>query len=67
MPVSRLAANSFLRLKTLACMISMAQSRRSDTEKDGNACELICDFIAGCDGFHGICRPSIPSGVLDGV
>ena len=32
--------------------------------KDGNACELICDFIAGCDGFHGICRPSIPSGVL---
>lgn len=26
--------------------------------------ELQCDFIAGCDGFHGICRPSIPSGVL---
>jgi len=26
--------------------------------------ELHCDFIAGCDGFHGICRPSIPSGVL---
>jgi p-hydroxybenzoate 3-monooxygenase len=25
---------------------------------------LDCDFIAGCDGFHGICRPSIPSGVL---
>jgi len=24
------------------------------------ACELRCDFIAGCDGFHGICRPSIP-------
>jgi p-hydroxybenzoate 3-monooxygenase len=23
-----------------------------------------CDFIAGCDGFHGICRPSIPSSVL---
>ena len=23
-----------------------------------------CDFIAGCDGFHGICRPSIPDGVL---
>ena len=27
-------------------------------------CELTCDFIAGCDGFHGICRPSIPEGVL---
>jgi p-hydroxybenzoate 3-monooxygenase len=33
-------------------------------EKDGQACELTCDFIAGCDGFHGICRPSIPPGVL---
>jgi p-hydroxybenzoate 3-monooxygenase len=21
---------------------------------------LACDFIAGCDGFHGVCRPSIP-------
>ncbi|HYR43106.1 MAG TPA: 4-hydroxybenzoate 3-monooxygenase [Terriglobia bacterium] len=32
--------------------------------KDGSDHELICDFIAGCDGFHGICRPSIPAGVL---
>ena len=23
-----------------------------------------CDFIAGCDGFHGVCRPSIPAGAL---
>jgi p-hydroxybenzoate 3-monooxygenase len=23
-----------------------------------------CDFIAGCDGFHGICRPSIPAGAI---
>jgi len=30
----------------------------------GEAEELQCDFIAGCDGFHGICRPSIPAGVL---
>jgi p-hydroxybenzoate 3-monooxygenase len=22
--------------------------------------ELECDFIAGCDGFHGVCRPSVP-------
>jgi p-hydroxybenzoate 3-monooxygenase len=33
-------------------------------QKDGTAYELTCDFIAGCDGFHGICRPSIPAGVL---
>lgn len=30
----------------------------------GEQQELHCDFIAGCDGFHGICRPSIPAGVL---
>ena len=32
--------------------------------KDGADYELTCDFIAGCDGFHGICRPSVPAGVL---
>jgi p-hydroxybenzoate 3-monooxygenase len=26
--------------------------------------ELRCDAIAGCDGFHGVCRPSVPEGVL---
>jgi p-hydroxybenzoate 3-monooxygenase len=31
---------------------------------EGRAQELACDFIGGCDGFHGICRPSIPSHVL---
>jgi p-hydroxybenzoate 3-monooxygenase len=31
---------------------------------DGTVNELSCDFIAGCDGFHGVCRPSIPDGVL---
>jgi p-hydroxybenzoate 3-monooxygenase len=30
----------------------------------GESEELHCDFIAGCDGFHGICRPSLPAGVL---
>ncbi|HET6143821.1 MAG TPA: 4-hydroxybenzoate 3-monooxygenase [Candidatus Acidoferrales bacterium] len=30
----------------------------------GEEQELHCDYIAGCDGFHGICRPSIPAGVL---
>jgi p-hydroxybenzoate 3-monooxygenase len=31
---------------------------------EGRAQEIDCDFIAGCDGFHGICRPSFPDGVL---
>jgi p-hydroxybenzoate 3-monooxygenase len=30
----------------------------------GEQVELSCDFIAGCDGFHGVCRDSIPDGVL---
>jgi p-hydroxybenzoate 3-monooxygenase len=30
----------------------------------GRAQEIDCDFVGGCDGFHGICRPSIPAGVL---
>jgi p-hydroxybenzoate 3-monooxygenase len=25
---------------------------------------LRCDVIAGCDGFHGVCRPSVPDGIL---
>ncbi len=33
-------------------------------KKNGESHEIACDFIAGCDGFHGICRPSIPKGVL---
>jgi p-hydroxybenzoate 3-monooxygenase len=32
--------------------------------KDGSAREIACDFIAGCDGFHGVCRASIPPGAL---
>jgi p-hydroxybenzoate 3-monooxygenase len=30
----------------------------------GESQSLECDFIAGCDGFHGVCRPSIPAGAL---
>jgi p-hydroxybenzoate 3-monooxygenase len=31
---------------------------------DGSEHELRCAAIAGCDGFHGVCRGSIPDGVL---
>ncbi len=31
---------------------------------DGETRDLLCDFVAGCDGFHGVCRPSIPPGAL---
>ena len=32
--------------------------------KANEAHEIRCDFIAGCDGFHGICRTSVPAGAL---
>ena len=32
--------------------------------KDGTRVELECDFVAGCDGYHGICRESIPADQL---
>jgi len=30
--------------------------------KDNEDHELRCDFVAGCDGYHGVCRSSIPDG-----
>lgn len=32
--------------------------------KDGVGYEVACDFIAGCDGFHGVSRASVPAGAL---
>ncbi|MDV2964475.1 4-hydroxybenzoate 3-monooxygenase [Nitratireductor aquimarinus] len=34
-------------------------------EKDGQTHRIACDFIAGCDGFHGIARQSIPHEALE--
>jgi p-hydroxybenzoate 3-monooxygenase len=31
---------------------------------EGQADEIECDFVAGCDGFHGVCRGAVPDGVL---
>jgi p-hydroxybenzoate 3-monooxygenase len=31
---------------------------------DGQTDEIHCEYIAGCDGFHGICRDAFPDGVL---
>lgn len=32
-------------------------------EKEGTTHRVDCDFIAGCDGFHGVSRPTIPETV----
>src|ERR1041385_6781927 len=33
-------------------------------QREGEEHEVTCDFVAGCDGSHGVCRPSIPAGSL---
>jgi p-hydroxybenzoate 3-monooxygenase len=32
--------------------------------KDGRSFEVDCDYVAGCDGFHGVSRPTIPEEIL---
>lgn len=36
-------------------------SPRVTFRKDGQVHELACDFIAGCDGYHGVSRASVPA------
>ena len=32
--------------------------------RDGVVHTVECDFIVGCDGYHGVCRTSVPSGKI---
>lgn len=34
-------------------------------EKEGRSHRIDCDFIAGCDGFHGVSRKSVPEKAID--
>jgi p-hydroxybenzoate 3-monooxygenase len=63
---ARIAANGQLLFEVDDISVSELDSAAPKIRfrKDGAAQELSCDFIAGCDGFHGVCRPSIPAGVL---
>ena len=36
-----------------------SEQPRISYRKDGEEHEIACDFVAGCDGSHGVCRPSI--------
>ena len=43
----------------------LASDRPSISFTSGGAEEVLeCDVIAGCDGFHGVCRPSVPEGAI---
>ncbi len=63
---ARLAAGG-----TIHFSVEEAQLHALDTERprvsyrfDGAPRELECDFVAGCDGSHGVCRAAIPDGAL---
>ena len=43
---------------------SRPTSRSSATARPGRSGSLRCDFIAGCDGFHGVSRSAIPAGAI---
>ena len=40
------------------------RAARVTWRKDGTAQELSCDYVAGCDGFHGVSRSAMPREVL---
>ena len=44
--------------------LDSGQPRLRYTSADGTRREVTCDAIAGCDGFHGICRPAVPARLL---
>jgi p-hydroxybenzoate 3-monooxygenase len=41
--------------------VATDRPRITFTDADGVARELVCDIVAGCDGFHGISRAAIPA------
>ena len=55
---ARLATGEPLHFEVSDVSVHELQSERPRIRFSGD--ELECDFIAGCDGFHGVCRPSIP-------
>lgn len=42
----------------------MSDKPRLRYHKAGEAHEVVCDFVAGCDGFHGVSRQAIPQEVI---
>ena len=63
MIAARLAAGAPIEFSASGVAVSQVTSDRpvlSYVAESGVAHEVSCDVIAGCDGFHGICRPLIP-------
>ena len=60
---ARLARGGELHFEVDGVVLHDVESRspRITFDHDGDRRELECDFIAGCDGFHGVCARSIPA------
>jgi p-hydroxybenzoate 3-monooxygenase len=63
---ARLAAGGTIEFEITAASVHDfdGSSPKIRYKRGGETREIACDFIAGCDGFHGICRPSIPKDAL---
>ncbi len=63
---ARLAAGAQIHFEVEGVSVTGLESTapRIRFRHGGEEHEIVCDFIAGCDGFHGVCRPSIPAGKL---
>jgi p-hydroxybenzoate 3-monooxygenase len=63
---ARLAAGGEIRFEVSGVALHDIETERPRITYtyEGAEHELECDVIAGCDGFHGVCRPAIPDGAL---
>ena len=63
---ARLASGAPLLFEVSAVSVHELASDRPAIryEHEAGEHELECDFIAGCDGFHGVCRATIPEAAL---
>ncbi|MCB9102615.1 MAG: 4-hydroxybenzoate 3-monooxygenase [Anaerolineales bacterium] len=61
---ARLAAGGILKYEAPALAVEdfLTGRPRIIYEEDGQKKELVCDLVAGCDGYHGAARPSAPAG-----
>ena len=62
----RIADRGDLRFECGEVSLHNLDTSRPVIHLQGNATadEIHCDYVAGCDGFHGVSRPSIPANVL---
>jgi p-hydroxybenzoate 3-monooxygenase len=59
-----LGAPTFTKRSKSACMMSKPTGRQVRFRANGAPHEIACDYIAGCDGFHGVSRRSVPEDKL---